>query len=280
MKRRNLLKIMLSVVLTLAMLCSASISTFAAEVDDGNVMTYGYNPNASTNSSGARSIIGDDDRSIVDNTDDYPYSAIAYLSITYSCGCGATGTGFMVSANCMLTAGHCIVCTDHGNTASSITAWFGYESNSSYLLKKTATSSDSVFYHDPEYTGSEKNYDYGYVVFNSNVGNTTGWFGLASRNDSTLDGMSVTVSGYRYGIMYKGTGEITSVANKRLKYDVDTEPGQSGSPVYIYGSEHGYQAVAIHTHGTNLLNWKNSGWRITSDFINHLADLGYVTKAS
>ena len=280
MKKRNLLKITLSVVLTLAMLCCASISTFAAEVDDGDVMTYGYNPNTSTNSSGARSIIGDDERTIVNNTDDFPYSAIAYLSVTYSCGCGSEGTGFMVSANCMLTAGHCIVCGDHEGTASSITAWFGYKSSSDYLLKKTATSNDSIIYHDPEYTGSEKNYDYGYVVFNTNVGNTTGWFGLASRNDSTLDGMGVTVAGYRYGTMYKGTGEITSVANKRLKYDVDTEPGQSGSPVYIYGSEHGYQAVAIHTHGTNLLNWKNSGWRITSDFINHLADLGYVTKAS
>lgn len=41
MKRRNFLKITLTLILTLAMLCSVSISTFAAEVDEGDVMTYG-----------------------------------------------------------------------------------------------------------------------------------------------------------------------------------------------------------------------------------------------
>ena len=279
MKRRNLLKITLAAILTIAIISGSSISTFAAENNEDVVMTIGYNPQASTTSSDARSIIGDDERSIVSNTASFPYSAIAYLNITYSCGCVAKGTGFMVSANCMLTAGHCIVCTDHGNIASSITALFGYDTNVDYKLKVTATSSDSIFYHDPQYTGSEKNYDYGYVIFNSDVGYTTGWFGMASRNDSDLDGISVTVTGYKSGTMYKGTGEITSVANKRLKYNVDTEAGQSGSPVYIYGTTYGYQAVAIHTHGTSLFNWKNSGWRINLDFINHLADLGYVTRA-
>lgn len=280
MKKTRIPKVLLSMILALVMVCGASIPAFAAEVDDDVVITSSYNPFATTSNGNSRSIIGEDDRNIISNTDASPYAAIAYLSISYSCGCGATGTGFMVSKNCMLTAGHCIVCTDHGDEASSITAWFGYKSSSDYLLKKTATPSDSVIYHDPEYTGSQKNYDYGYVVFNTNVGYTTGWFGLASRNDSTLDGMSVNVTGYRLGVMYDCAGEITSVASKRIKYDADTEAGESGSPVYFNDATYGNLVVAIHTHGTDLLNWKNSGWRITSDFINELADLGYVTKVS
>lgn len=280
MKKAQILKVFISMVLALAMMCGTNIPVFATEADDELVVTSSYNPFATTANNNSRSIIGEDDRDIITDTDASPYAAIAYLSISYSCGCGATGTGFMISKNCMLTAGHCIICTDHGNEASSITAWFGYKSSSDYLLRKTATPSDSVFYHDPNYTGSQKNYDYGYVVFNTNVGNTTGWFGMASRNDSTLDGMNINVTGYRYGVMYDCVGEITSVTNKRIKYDADTEPGESGSPVYFNDSTYGNLAVAIHTHGTDILNWKNSGWRITSEFINHLADLGYVTKVS
>lgn len=280
MKKAKFLKVFISMVLALVMVCGTSIPVFATEADDELVVTSSYNPFTTTANNTSRSIIGKDDRDIITDTDASPYAAIAYLSISYSCGCGATGTGFMISKNCMLTAGHCIICTDHGNEASSITAWFGYKSSSDYLLRKTATPNDSVIYHDPNYTGSQKNYDYGYVVFNTNVGNTTGWFGMASRNDSTLDGMNINVTGYRYGVMYDCVGEITSVTNKRIKYDADTEPGQSGSPVYFNDSTYGNLAVGIHTTGTDVLNWKNSGWRITSEFINHLADLGYVTKVS
>lgn len=274
MKKTKSLKVMFSLTLALVMLFSASIPAFAAEADDDLVITSSYDPFATS----SISIIGNDDRDIISATSTYPYSAIAYLSISYSCGCGATGTGFMVSKNCMLTAGHCIVCSDHNKEAKSITAWFGYKSSSSYLIKETATPSDSVFYHDPEYTGSEKNYDYGYVVFNSNVGNTTGWFGLASYGDSTLDGMNINVTGYKSGKMYDCEGEITSVASKRINYNADTEPGESGSPVYFNDSTYGNLVVGIHTHGTGFLVFKNSGWRITSAFINKLADLGYVIK--
>lgn len=246
--------------------------------DTGKDLTVGYNPYEFESSPESnRSIIGSDDRITVTNTSSFPYTAIAYLTVTYSCGCPGAGNGFMVSKNCMLTAGHCIVCVDHGKEATSITATFGMQSNTNYLVRVTATPSNAVIYHDPQFTGTQKNYDYGYVVFETNVGNTTGWFGLASRNDSTLDGMSVTVTGYEKTSLKRCSGEITSVATNRIKYDADTLEGQSGAPVYFNDATYGNLVVAIHTHGTDLLNWKNSGWRITSTFINELRSLGYLS---
>lgn len=275
------LKIALVLMLTLSLIMSLSTTAFAATgetssetADDEYVMTAGYNPFENN----SRSIIGEDDREPIDNTTTFPYSAISYLQMTFADGCSAEGTGFMVSANCMLTAGHCFMCKNHGSYVSSMTAYFGYESSSSYLTSITATSDNAIFYTDPNYTGSQKNYDYGYVVFETNVGNTTGWFGLSAKADSALEDLEVDVSGYRYGVLYQCDGTITSVASKRLKYDADTEPGESGCPVYIYGSTYGHQAVAIHTHGTSVLETKNSGWRITSTFINTLDSLGYVDK--
>lgn len=276
------IKTILSLIFALCLIIGSNVSVYAAgsdsTVETDIVITSSYNPFESD--AETRSIIGSDDRIVVSSTSSYPYSAIAYLTINFSCGCTAAGNGFMASKNCMLTAGHCVVCSERGKDASSITATFGYQSSSNYLIRVTATSSDSVIYHDPNFTGTEKNYDYGYVIFETNVGNTTGWLGLASYSDSTLDGMDVFVAGYQYGTMYRGNGNITSVATNRIKYDADTDATQSGSPVYYSDSTHGNMVVAIHTHDTDLLNWKNSGWRITSDFINELVALGYVTMSN
>lgn len=278
---KNILKAIVSIVMVLTMICTSCIFVFAAESDDDIVFTTSYNPFATVGSN-SRDIIGSDDRVIINNTDDYPYSAIAYLDFYYTCGCRGDGTGFMVSECCMLAAGHCIVCSIHDEAAYSVTAYFGYSSTSNCLLVATATVNDSVIYYDPQYLNSNYNndYDYGYVVFDTNVGNTTGWFGLAGINDSGLDGLPIQVAGYVGTVLYKSSGEITSLTDARIKYDADMVDGQSGCPVYANFATLGYMAVGINTDGTNLFNWKNSGWRITSDFIDELADLGYVTKVS
>ena len=276
------IKVLLSLVMTITMLISISLPVCAAEIEysdyGGMVMTEGYDPFGIDGNT--RSIIGDDGRIMITDRTAYPYSAISYLDIDYPCGCTNEGTGFMASKNCMLTAGHYIICPNHGTEASTITAYFGYQSNSNYWFMAVATSSTAVIYHDPEFTGSEKNYDYGYVVFNTDVGNTTGWFGLAARNNSTLNGIWISVSGYDQSVLKRSDGTITSVSTKRIKYDADTATTQSGSPVYFNDPTYGNLVVAIPTHGTDLLNWKNSGGRITSEFINELADLGHVTKVN
>lgn len=272
-------KNVIALLMVINVIFCGGISVYAAESvstsDAMIVTTQGYNPFG--DSSDARSIIGDDNRTLVSNKTVYPYSAIAYVISEFPCGCSTYRNGFMVSQNCMLTAGHCTVCSEHGNNVSTITAYFGYQSNSNYLAKVVATPSNAIIYHDPSFTGTEKNYDYGYVVFSSNVGNTTGWFGLAARSDSNLDGMNIAVAAYDYGAMYRGTGTVTSVATNRIKYDADTDGNSSGAPVYGTDGSYSDKVVAIHTMGTDLLNWKNSGWRITSAFINELRSLGYVS---
>lgn len=256
-----------------------SIPIFAVEsndIDDIKIVTTNeYNP--SIKSENSRSIIGDDNRFIINTKTSFPYSAIAHIKSEFSCGCSSYGNGFMVSKNCMLTAGHRIICSKHGDRASTITAYFGYESTNNYYVKATATPNNAVIYHNPAFTGSEKNYDYGYVVFNTNIGNTTGWFGLAARNDTNLDDMNIAVTGYDFDSMYKSIGTITSVTSNRLKYDADTDTNSSGSPVYGIDGSYNNKVVAIHTMGTDILNWKNSGWRITVSFINELQALGYVS---
>lgn len=223
------------------------------------------------------SIINDDDRVTVNDSTSYPYSAIALLTIDFSCGCSAVENGFMISKNCMLTAGHNLICTDHGNDAISVTATFGYRSGSNYLARITATPSNSVICHNSDFTGTQKDCDYSYVVFNSDIGNITGWFGIASLGNASLEKMRVNVSGYENSILKQSTGNVTSTTSFCIRYDADTGENQSGSPVYYIDSDNNYWVIAIHTHGTDWLDLNNSGWRMTSAFIDELYALGYIS---
>lgn len=280
MKKQTLIRCILSISLTIVMLYSATVPIFAVDNNEEFIVTTSYNPFLDQNIADTRSIIGENNFDVIVDPQISPYSAIAKLTIVFSCGCVVEGTGFMVSQNCMLTAGHCLICDEDGNGVSSINACFGLQPDGDTLIDVTVTPNNAIIYRNPNYTGSQENYDYGYVVFNDNIGNQTGWFCIASRSNSTLNGMNINVTGYRGGVMYDCEGQIKAVTNKRVKYDADTHDGQSGGPVYCIDPTYGAMAVAIHTNGTDLLNWRNSGWRITAEFISELADLGYVTIAN
>ena len=79
-----------------------------------------------------RVVVGKDDRVTVTNTYEYPYSAIALLEMGYECGCTATGSGFMVKPNVLLTAAHCLVCPRHNRAISRMYFYFGYQKNGDY----------------------------------------------------------------------------------------------------------------------------------------------------
>lgn len=224
--------------------------------------TSSYSPGVST-----RSVIGEDNRQVIENTTAHPYFGIAYLSVAFTNGNTYRGTGYMVGKNVMLTAGH--VLAEPSGRAETITAYFGRNGNNFPL---TATA--KTYYVDRNYTGSEAELDYGIIVFEENIGYTTGWFGMhASDAEDTMPTNEVTVTGYPADLgtkMYTATGNVTSVTTSRFGYDADTYGGNSGSPVYYYNPEYGYLAVGIHTHSGN------SGLRIGTWLVNWLEEQGFV----
>ncbi len=274
-------KKMFAAILTVALILTLNASAFATEGEnldgqhDQGMTTEYYNPFGSN-----YSIIGTDDRKIISDTTVFPYLPISRIVTKFPCKHSVIGTGIMVSSKCMLTAGHILVCTECGEDATSITAYFGYKKDGTYHTAVTANSTKNVFYHNPNYTGvgNEAIYDYGYVVFSTAVGNSTGWYGIHAPTNSELREVpTLTVTGYSGKTLYSDSGNMYKYTSSRIYYLLDTESGASGAPVY--DKEFGYYVWAIHTHGyDNDGNALNSGWRITSDFINELVDLGYVTR--
>ena len=215
-----------------------------------------------------KTIIGADNRVTISNPWEYPYSAIAYLVFSMECGCDGTASGFMVSANTMMTAAHCMVCAEHNKPVNSLTAYFGYRSNKNYGYKFTG--GYTVWHNEGFYNGthsSNHNWDYAYLRLNERVGDRTGWFGLSSPSDSQLDMTVVEVAGYRNGVL-KTDWDYAHVYNDyQFTYENDTEPGNSGCPVF----DSDYYVLGINVAGGTR---DNTARRITSDLINRMRSNG------
>ena len=120
--------------------------------------------------------------------------------------------------------------------------------------------------------------DWGLIELNEMKGLECGYIGITACEDlpSLVYDTHVTVTGYPnpegavfgYNAQYLETGPIRGVTSKRFFYDIDTEKGQSGSPIYYY--DYRWNIVGIHTRGwdkndSGLDKQWNSGVKINRD---------------
>ncbi len=203
-----------------------------------------------------KAIFGDDDRIKVKNAKKYPYSAIGYMRVHASCGCSWTGTAFMVTKRCAMTAAHCLVCTDHGGLADAIDIYFGYRKGGYvYHAKKGGR----YWYGTNFGTGSGysshywayKDWDYGFIILGSKVGKKTGWFGMRYADDATLESGFYEVCGYRNGDLRKDYTDVSIVNSSLFKHWADTKGGYSGCPVF----DEDYYAVGINICHDSTANY-------------------------
>ena len=213
-----------------------------------------------------KAVFGSDDRTTINQTSKYPYCAIAYLKVKAHCGCEWTGSGFMVSKNCLATAAHCLVCKEHNKWASGVTMYFGYRSDKNYTYRYT--DGTTYWYGANPYASGfyVADDDWAYMKLQKNVGETVGWFGIRHANDGQ-NGKTFTVTGYRNGVLKTSSGRVEILNNKLIKYNIDMQPGNSGCPVY--DSEN--YAIAINVAENDLYN---TARRFTSDVINGMYDNG------
>ena len=235
---------------------------------------------------GPESVIGDDGRRRITNTDDYPWRVHASLLITARDGSRWIGTAFFISPRVLATAGHNLFF--HGQNqarqgwARTIQVMPGRDEAD--LPFGSATS--SRFFSVRGWTESpadnpDAEYDYGVIVLDEDeaLGNSTGWIGFASYSDATLRSVTGNLAGYP-GDLGNGAEQwymarrIDSVSSRQIFYDIDTAGGQSGSAVYRIKNGSRY-AVGIHAYGVgsrplnaatrinrpvfdNLIAWKNA----------------------
>ncbi len=229
----------------------------------------------------AEVVIGKDDRVRVGNTKVYPWRCICQLTIETKTGQVAVGTGWLVGPRTVITAGHCVYLHNHGGWAKRITVRAGRNGPDSPYGAVASSQFHSVSGWKSK---ANRSNDYGAIILPSNqpLGTRLGHFGFANHGALSLLGRVVNLSGYPagnvnpenkpFGYQWWHARMITFVAPRYFVYNIDTQGGQSGSPVWrlINGKRY---AVGIHTNGSssgnsatritkpvfdNIKSWKNS----------------------
>jgi len=264
--KRIALTILMAIIAAMLCACVAGESRTGETSIDETLSNLDYRPCAEASGTNTSQpykpqvIIDGDDRVRVSETDQYPFSAIALMKVHARCGCDWSGTGFMVLPDVLLTAAHCIICPDHGQSAENIELYFGYQPNGDYFKAYTGPTNYYFGTSFPgQYNRENMNWDYGIVRLEENVGYETGYFGLQVKSDAEFDSATMTITGYRDGLLKYDTGKTQVSSGQVIEVHADAEGGNSGGPIYS-----GDRASAIYIADNERLGM-NYGCRITDD---------------
>jgi V8-like Glu-specific endopeptidase len=215
-------------------------------------------------------VIGPDDREIVTDTSQYPYSCICKLYITPKVGNKRyIGTGVYIGPNCVLTAAHCVYLHNKGGWASQIEVVPGLniEPNRPFGSTQSNDFYCPNLYLEKPTDEKRQPYDFAAIITPRAFGDEVGYIGFSSLTDQEFENLLITISGYSGDKPDNAPGEAQSKDTKKISdttdtlliYELDTEGGGSGSPVITQRNNKIY-ACGIHNIGGNSFN---SGTRIT-----------------
>jgi glutamyl endopeptidase len=214
-----------------------------------------------------QSVIGTDERKQINDTTLFPYSAIVALEIAFPHSSSWTCTGFLIDADTVVTAGHCVYDAFEGGWATSITAAPGRNGSATPFGSATAT---KLFAVSQWVDSADPDFDYGAIRLSAPLGDAAGWLGYGVKsNDDVLANRRVRIFGYptdkEFGTMWGMRRRIKGVAPHKLFYKADTFGGQSGSPIFGKLSNTCQPcAFGVHAYGVggDPYPTSNSGTRV------------------
>ena len=194
-----------------------------------------------------------DERTRIVDADDAPWRMICSLSIKGPWA-DLLGTGWLVGPKTIVTAGHCVFSSkEMGGWATSITVKPSVDAGTPVPF--TAVEATQFRTLDVWKNTLDADFDIGAILLDQPLGDTLGFFQVASMTDDQLKDRLVNISGYPAD---PGNGEqqwwaknrIKSLTPRRIFYDVDTTGGQSGAPVFILDDPAAAPTVVgIHAYG-------------------------------
>ncbi len=208
------------------------------------------------------SVIGADGRTRITATTTFPYRAIVHITSSIG-GC----SGWLISANTVATAGHCIY--GSGGWATNVVVYPGRNGTSTPYGSCTGT---RLFAPSGWTSSQSRDYDYGAIKLNCTIGNTVGWFGMRV-STASLNGQASYTAGYpgdkTYGTQWRSDDTVRLTQTRRLYYANDTYGGQSGSIVWNSAGGCTNCGIAVHAYGVDSTGY-NGGTRIIQEVYNNL----------
>src|SRR5215471_5280303 len=219
-------------------------------------------------------IIGTDDRKLVSDTTIFPYSAVVRVVVDFN-GDGifdTAGSGAMIGANDVLTAGHLLWNSQYGFAKNIMV--LPAEAGSDVPFGSAVGQTWTV---PPEYvsSGGSVDFDIGVINLSTNIGVSTGWFGLQPVSAQTVTNSTVTLDSYPTDLtggqyQYTSSDKVDAVVGNALLYNgaLDMYFGSSGGPLW-WQMNGGFYIVGVNTFQTTD-GLYNGGTMLTNDFFNRV----------
>lgn len=218
----------------------------------------------------AEQVIVTDTRVLVSHPRQYPYFPIVRLILMFPGGQFYRGTGFLIGANKVVTAGHCIYNHSTQEFVEDIIAIA--EPSTANIHYGVCTG----YRYSPNYPLSSKTEnDWAVMKLDMQLGGYAGVLPIADWSTLTpfavytgeIPGYPAIAQGRVTYSMWTASGQVTwPPGGKELTYRISTSGGQSGAPVLIQDSEQ-YYAVGIHVSGSSAENYARA---IDTDLLNTL----------
>jgi glutamyl endopeptidase len=253
---------------------------------EGGVQQPLLPPSVSSSASKPENVIGVDSRVMVTDTSPIPWRCICHLEVEYEFGPVGFGTGFLIGPRAVLTAAHVLVSPIRSEptkrrTARQIRVVPGRNGTLAPYGFFVSLYSDCKLPEQWLRDGDERpdeSWDFAMIpipdTFNTKDQPTAeriGYFGLKCFSESEASKATmlfVNNAGYpyeadkAYGTLWYNAGRVHKMEKTYIEYMVDTEGGQSGSPVYFFDKETNQRyVIAVHTTG----DFFNRGLRITEE---------------
>ncbi|MBY8984927.1 MAG: carboxypeptidase regulatory-like domain-containing protein [Candidatus Lokiarchaeota archaeon] len=225
---------------------------------------------ASTETS--ESVIGTDGRTVYNNLG-FPGSSIVKLYITDAWGRTWYGSGAIIDAYHVLTAGHCAYIRDDDFSL------YGWASSIEIVPGMDTSDTPSDPYGSAwmtymrSYTGwtvsGSSEHDWAVLTLDRNVGSFTGWMGRQwAGSTSSIYSGTMNVAGYPMDLsggnrMYWDADSGAGATTNNHYYWADTAGGMSGGPVWRFDGSSRY-ILTVHAYGRDGL-YSNFGTRLNND---------------
>ena len=184
---------------------------------------------------------------------EFPQRCTAYMKIKFRCGCKTTGTGGLIAADGLLTAGHNLICREHNALVTSIEFYFGYISSDNYWYRYKGKYTPIPFCDFSKGYTAEN--DIGLVKFAEKIGLKIGWYGSQTRRASEYErekGFICYHSSDGKGLICKGTIREGNYRDAISIDHAELPAGADGAPIYfLRGAGLNEALIAVYTHSEN-----------------------------